>query len=159
MPVPSMRHFFVPCLQLLSGTARNARDCLPALQNQFQLTEAEMEEMVPSGTRTRVFDRADWALFHLMRAGLLDRPERGVYRTSLEGKRLLESGVPALTLAQLKAMPAYVAALSALEEGAPEIAGVSRTEGEQPGPDQVRPRSTYVIKGVDEDYFAEVGGL
>lgn len=136
MPVPSMRHFFVPCLRLLSGTARNASDCLAALQNQFQLTEAEMAEMIPSGTRTRVFDRADWAIFHLMRAGLVDRPERGVYRTSLDGKRLLESGVSALTLAQLKAMPAYVAALSALEQDGPGTAGGSRSEGEQPGPDQ-----------------------
>lgn len=98
-----MKDFFLPCLRLLSGNARNAKDCLPALQTEFGLTAAEMEEVIPSGVRTRVFDRADWAIFHLMKAGLVDRPKRGFYLTSDEGRKALATPGITLTLAGLKA--------------------------------------------------------
>lgn len=103
MPIPSMKDFFLPCLRLLAGSARNAKDCLPVLQKEFALTAAEMDEVIPSGVRTRVFDRADWAIFHLMKAGLVDRPERGVYLTSAEGRKVLATPEVVLTLAGLKA--------------------------------------------------------
>lgn len=102
MTIPSMKDFFLPCLRLLAGTARSAKDCLPALQKEFGLTDSEMEEVIPSGVRTRVFDRADWAIFHLMKAGLVDRPERGVYLTSEEGRKVMATPGVVLTLAGLK---------------------------------------------------------
>lgn len=102
MPIPSMKDFFLPCLRLLDGSARNAKDCLTDLQRQFSLTTADMEEVIPSGTRTRVFDRADWAIFHLMKAGLVDRPQRGVYVTSDAGHKVLATPGVVITLAELK---------------------------------------------------------
>ena len=102
MTIPSMKDFFLPCLRLLAGSARNAKDCLPDLQREFALTTAEMEEVIPSGIRTRVFDRADWAIFHLMKAGLVDRPQRGVYVTSQAGRNVLTKPGVVLTLVELK---------------------------------------------------------
>jgi restriction system protein len=112
MPIPSMGDFLLPCLQLLAGTARNARGCLPDLKREFHLTDEEMAEVLKSGTRTRVFDRADWAIFHLMKAGLVDRPERGVYVASESGRALLKAGEP-LDWRIIKQMPAYQAAMAA----------------------------------------------
>ena len=97
-----MKDFFLPCLRLLAGSARNAKECLTALQLEFGLTTLEMEEVIPSGIRTRVFDRADWAIFHLMKAGLVDRPQRGVYVTSQAGRTALATPGVVLTLAELK---------------------------------------------------------
>ena len=111
MPIPSMGEFLLPCLRELAGEARNTRDCLPALQREFALTADEMAEVLKSGTRTRVFDRADWAVFHLMKAGLVDRPARGVYTASPQGRAWLASG-NALDLRILKAIPAYQAAMA-----------------------------------------------
>ena len=54
-----MGEFLLPCLRLLAADAWNTRDCLPALRVEFGLTDDEMAEMLNSGTRTRVFDRAD----------------------------------------------------------------------------------------------------
>ena len=104
MPIPSMKDFFIPCLRLLSGSARNAKDCLPHLQKEFGLSADEMDELIPSGTRTRVFDRADWAIFHLMKAGLVDRPKRGVYVTSDKGAVVLATPGVVLRLAELKSV-------------------------------------------------------
>ena len=115
MPIPSMGEFLLPCLRLLAGEARNTRDCLPALQKQFGLTDEDMGEVLKSGTRTRVFDRADWAVQHLVWAGLVERPERGVHRASAEGRVWLSEGKP-LDLRVVRAIPAHQAAMAAAAE-------------------------------------------
>jgi restriction system protein len=110
MPIPSMGEILLPVLRLLAGPAHNAKTCLPGLQQEFALSDAEMGELIPSGFRGRVFDRADWAIFHLMKAGLVDRTGRGVYATSAEGKALLAGG-QAFGWPELTAMPQYRAAI------------------------------------------------
>ena len=107
--IPTMNDVMLPCLALLSAGATNAKDCLPGLQKKYSLTEEQMSETIPSGFRTRIFDRADWAIFHLMKAGLVTRPKRGFYIASNEGKALLVSGVTALDLKALQTMPVYAA--------------------------------------------------
>ena len=107
--IPTMNDVMLPCLELLASGATNARDCLPGLREKYGLGEEQMSETIPSGFRTRIFDRADWAIFHLMKAGLVDRPKRGFYKASEKGKVLLASGVTGLDLSALKAMPIYAA--------------------------------------------------
>ena len=111
MPIPSMGEFLLPCLRLLAANARNTRDCLPALRDEFHLTKDDMAEVLKSGTRTRFFDRADWAVFHLLKAGLVERPERGVYRASAEGRAWLAAGKP-LDWRTVKTIPAHQAAMA-----------------------------------------------
>lgn len=138
MPIPSMGEFLLPCLRLLAGDARNTRDCLPALRLEFRLTDDEMAEVLKSGTRTRVFDRADWAVFHLFKAGLVERPERGVYRASAEGQGWLAAGKP-LDWRIIKTIPAHQLAMS--------VAGAASDPGsaqpERPG------RAGYEDAGVE----------
>jgi restriction system protein len=137
MPVPSMGDILLPVLRLLEGPAFNAKTCLPGLQQEFALTEAEMAELIPSGFRGRVFDRADWAIFHLMKAGLVDRTSRGVYATSPAGKALLQSG-QAFGWPDLTAMPLYRSAIqkSVPESGTPD-------DGRLPTPQQA-PAAVFV---------------
>lgn len=115
MPIPSMGDFLLPCLRLLAADARNTRECLPALRVELGLTEEDMAEVLKSGTRTRVFDRADWAVQHLVWAGLVERPERGVHRASVEGRAWLAEGKP-LDLRIVRAIPAHQAAMAAAAE-------------------------------------------
>ncbi|MCB6178133.1 restriction endonuclease [Rhodobacter sp. Har01] len=111
MTIPSMGEFLLPCLRLLAGEARNARACLPSLQREFGLTGEEMAEMLKSGTRTRVFDRADWAIFHLLKAGLVDRPARGVMVASDEGRAWLAARKP-LDWRIIRSLPSHQAAMA-----------------------------------------------
>jgi restriction system protein len=110
MPIPSMGDILLPVLRLLAGSAHNAKTCLPGLQQEFAISEAEMAELIPSGFRGRVFDRADWAIFHLMKAGLVDRTGRGIYATSPAGKAVLAKGQP-FGWPDMTAMPQYRAAI------------------------------------------------
>lgn len=110
--VPGMSEFFLPVLRLLAEGATNARACLPGLQKEFGLTSDEMAELIDSGHKTRVFDRADWAIFHMMKAGLVHRLSRGVYGVSAEGRSLLSSGIERLDSATIRSLPAYRASVA-----------------------------------------------
>jgi restriction system protein len=113
MTIPPLDDFLHPVLLELARGAHNARTALPGLKAQLGLSEAEMAETIPSGTRGRVFDRADWGLFHLMKAGLVDRPQRGVYTVSAEGRRLLDAPPPKLDKKWLLRYPTYAAMVAA----------------------------------------------
>jgi restriction system protein len=106
MPIPNVSELLLPCLRLLAGEVRNSRGCLPALREQFNLSDVEMAETLKSGNRTRIFDRADWAVFHLMKSGLVDRPQRGVYVASNAGREWLAAG-KTLDWKTLRGIPAY----------------------------------------------------
>jgi restriction system protein len=131
MPIPSMGDVLLPVLRLLAGPAHNAKTCLPYLQEEFALTDADMAETIPSGVRGRVFDRADWGMFHLMKAGLVDRPSRGVYVTSPAGKALLATGQP-FGWPDLTALPQYRAAMQKAAPDGEARAEVRATVGEMP---------------------------
>jgi restriction system protein len=157
MTIPSMGEFLLPCLRLLAAEARNARDCLPSLRKDFGLTDDEMAEVLKSGTRTRVFDRADWAIFHLMKAGLVERPQRGVYVASQEGLAYLLSGKP-LDWRILRSMPAHVAAMaeasakSSIEPESPVLAPIAPSEQPEGSPEDLIERSFRTIElGLVED--------
>lgn len=60
------------------------------LAKHFKLTEDEQNEVLPSGSQRRWHNRANWACYDLFRAGLLDRPKRGIYVITEEGKRIAE---------------------------------------------------------------------
>lgn len=105
--IPSMYDLFRPCLELLDKGTTNARGCLPALQKLYSLSDEQMGETIPSGQRTRIFDRADWAIFHLMKADLVERPKRGFYQPSAEGRELARSDAP-VSWDHVKSRPAYL---------------------------------------------------
>lgn len=60
-----------------------------ALAQQFQLTETELEERLPSGRDRTYRNRVGWALTHLKGAGLIESPRRSVYRIAERGRQVL----------------------------------------------------------------------
>lgn len=137
----------LPCLRLLANGATNARTCLPGLQTEFGLTDLDMADTIPSGNRTRVFDRADWAIFHMMKAGLIDRPKRGVYVASQAGQKLLAQGIKSLDLGQLQAMVAYIA----WKKGLAESGDTPNIPTQPDKPSSLTPQETI------EAAFGEIG--
>jgi restriction system protein len=59
------------------------------LATEFKLTPEEREQLVGSQRITLMASRAHWAMTYLAQAGLTDRPRRGVWCITDEGRRLL----------------------------------------------------------------------
>jgi len=88
-PYPEYNEIKVPALQFFTdGAAHKISEVYAKLAVHFKLTEQEQNEMLPSGVQRRWHNRADWACYDLFRAGLLDRPKRGLYVITDSGKQL-----------------------------------------------------------------------
>ena len=72
------------------GKSHKVSEIYDALAKYFNLTEEELNEVLPSGTQRRWHNRANWACYDLFRAGLLDRPKRGLYVITENGRKVAE---------------------------------------------------------------------
>ena len=93
MPVPKFFEFFVVLLEALKdGELHSAKEVKEIIARKMNLTEADISELVPSGRQTTFYNRVNWAKTYLQKAGLVETPQRGVYRITAEGKKTLKSG-------------------------------------------------------------------
>jgi restriction system protein len=60
------------------------------LAERFSLTQADIEELIPSGRVTTFQNRVGWAATYLYRTKLIDRPKRAIYRITDRGRQVLE---------------------------------------------------------------------
>ena len=101
--IPDFQSVMVPLLQLMSdGKERRHADLLTELATQFNLTDDEKRELLPSGRYPKFENRVRWAKWYLTKAGLLESTGHGVFRIAAEGTALLATDPPRLTLAVLK---------------------------------------------------------
>lgn len=103
MAIPGFQEMMLPVLRLLSdGEEHRSKELSEPVADIFSLTEEEREELVPSGVQRKLANRIHWALGYLMRAGLIERRRRGVYRITDSGRRLLAAPPERLDVAYFK---------------------------------------------------------
>ncbi len=83
------------------------RDLVQQLADQFQLTEEDRREMLPSG-RARLFDnRIAWAKSHILQAGLLIAPRRAISVITERGIEALKNHPQKIDLRVLQEFEEY----------------------------------------------------
>lgn len=108
MTIPDFQTCMRPALaHLADGELHRSRDVKESLADEFQLSEAERAELIPSG-RQRIFDnRVSWAVSYLSQAGLVARPSRGQVQITTEGRTALDRYPDRIDMKVLEAYPAY----------------------------------------------------
>jgi restriction system protein len=87
MPIPEFNEIKAPAIEFFAdGQPHRVTEIYTVLAKHFHLTEEELNEVLPSGTQRRWHNRANWAIYDLYRAGLLERPKRGLYAITESGK-------------------------------------------------------------------------
>jgi restriction system protein len=91
MAIPDFQSLIRPLLEAhKDGKEHINRDLVSQLADQFQLTEDERREMLPSGG-ARLFDnRVGWAKTHVIKAGLLLAPRRAISKITPKGINALQ---------------------------------------------------------------------
>lgn len=90
MAIPDYQTLMLPFLQLLSdGLEHTLSELSDALDIQFQLTEEEKNELLPSGNQTVMRNRVGWARTYLKKALLLESPRRAVFQITERGQQVL----------------------------------------------------------------------
>ncbi len=82
----------LPLLRILGDGQRHAIQTLvEQLANEFQLTDDERQQILPSGKVTTFRSRVGWAKTYLKKAELLENDTRGTYKITTRGLETLNN--------------------------------------------------------------------
>ncbi len=108
MAVPGFQAFFLPLLKLMAdGNEHALRDLRRPIQDCLALTDADLNEMLPSGAQSRFVNRLAWASVYLVKAGILRRVRPGVFQITDRGRELLAESPDAISVKILMQYPEF----------------------------------------------------
>lgn len=107
MPVPDFQTLMLPVLRFFADGATNIADCLPRLRQEFDISDDEAAELLPSGRITYLQNRAHWARTYLSKAGLLESPKRNQHVITEKGRQLLRSNPSRIDIAVLESFDGF----------------------------------------------------
>ncbi|HOG19296.1 MAG TPA: restriction endonuclease [Salinivirgaceae bacterium] len=89
--IPSYEEIMLPLLKMLSdGKEYSLQEADDFLSGQFNLTEEERRELLPSGQQPVFRNRLGWARTYMKKAGLLTIPKRAHFKITERGIELLK---------------------------------------------------------------------
>ncbi len=97
----------LPVLKLAATGDCRVPDIATKVADDFQLTEAEREELLPSGKQRVLHNRIHWAKFYMTKAGLITSPSRGRFTASEAGKDLLATSPARIDVSVLMRVPTF----------------------------------------------------
>jgi restriction system protein len=109
MSIPDYQSIMLPLLRFANdGNEHTTRESIEHLANEFQLTQEERNEMLPSG-KARLFDnRVGWASTYLRKALLIESNRKGYFHISERGKKVLEENPDKIDVNYLEQFSEFV---------------------------------------------------
>ena len=90
MAIPDYQSVMLPLLQFASDEKEHSlREAADILSKEFNLSEAEKEELLASGRKPIFYDRVGWAKTYLAQAKILESTRRGFFKITERGLVLL----------------------------------------------------------------------
>ncbi len=133
MAVPDFQSLMLPLLVLNNdGAEHTTSESVKKLTDEFQLTDQERKELLPSGRQTRFNNRVSWAATHLRKAGLLKSTGRGRFQITKRGQEVLISKPEKIDLKFLDQFPEHVAFRTASKKSSPESSPVQEDSEQTP---------------------------
>src|SRR6056297_2864911 len=94
MSIPDYQSFMLPLLKLSKdGAEHSMKDTYNKLAEEFELTNDERNELLPSGTQKVYKNRIGWARTYLKKAGLLESKKRGYFNITEKGQKILHQNI------------------------------------------------------------------
>lgn len=110
MTIPDFQTFFLPFLEILAdGRECSIREIYDVLADRLQLTEADRQQLLPSGGQKTFINRVGWTRTHLKKACLIDTPKRGHFVITTRGRDLLSQHPEKITVKSLQVFPEFQA--------------------------------------------------
>ena len=109
MGVPDFQLLMLPLLRMAADgrehSLAEARDLLAA---DFKVSDAELQELLPSGRQPKFANRVAWAKSYLQQAGLLQTPRRAHFQITDRGRAVLKAPPPRIDIKFLEQYPEFV---------------------------------------------------
>lgn len=118
MTIPTFEQIMPVILNMAAKSDQIAiRHCMDDVANHFNLTEEEREQTLPSGKQKVLYNRTYWASFDLLKAGLLEKRQRGIYAITERGRNVHSTDIDKLSRQYLSRFPEYADYLSPNKNG------------------------------------------
>jgi len=110
MAVPDYQSVMLPLLRFAGekNEETSTGEAVDILAKEFQLTDEECREMLPSGIQSTFANRVGWAATYLKKAGLLEATRRGHFRITARGRELLKKQPKVINVKLLRQYPEFV---------------------------------------------------
>lgn len=133
MAIPDYQSLMLPLLKIVSDEKEHSlREATEALAKEFNLTEADLAEMLPSARKTRFYDRVGWAGTYLRKAGLLSSSRRGRFQITQRGLDVLKHPPPRIDVEFLEQFTEFVEFRTRREKDDDETPVVAEIEPQTP---------------------------
>jgi len=107
MPIPDYQTLMLPVLRLGAAGEISVRNAIQRLATDFNLTDEERTELLPSGKQAVFANRVQWAKTYLVKAGLLEATRRAHFTITDRGRAVLAQNPRRLDNAFLDQFPEF----------------------------------------------------
>jgi restriction system protein len=109
MAVPDFQSLMLPALRFVATRSGEVavREVSESLAKEFGLTEEELNKLLPSGRAPLFYNRVQWAITHLRKAGLLATPRRACVSITPRGRAVLSRNLKRVDLRLLMEFPEF----------------------------------------------------
>lgn len=109
MTIPDYQLLMLPLLKFLSGGQEHkTRESVEKLSDDFNLSEEERKELLPSGQQPIIDNRIGWARTYMLKAGLLSAPKRGYIKITPKGLEVLKQNPEKINVKFLEQFPDFI---------------------------------------------------
>lgn len=110
MAVPDFQSLMLPVLKFAQSYGEHTlRQATDALADEFQLSEDDRAQLLPSGRQPTFYNRVSWARGYLKQAGLLHATKHNHLVITPRGKDVLALNPPRIDMKFLEQFPEYLA--------------------------------------------------
>lgn len=108
MGIPDYQSLMLPLLKFGRDKKEHSlREAIEFLADEFDLTEQERREMLPSGLQARFSNRVSWARTYIQQAGLLKSEKRGFFQITDLGLEELKKNPTRINVKYLEDFPEF----------------------------------------------------
>lgn len=109
MAIPDYQSIMLPLLEFFrNGQEYSLREAIDYLAQDYQLTEEEQKELLPSGQQGVFNNRVGWARTYMKKAGLLESTRRGYCKITERGISVLKKNPPKIDVKFLEQFEEFI---------------------------------------------------
>lgn len=133
MAVPKYNELMPYVIQALGdGNIHTIKELEAFCVDALQLSVENRQKMLPSGQKTKLINRLNWAKTYLQKAGLVVTPKRGNHQLTDLGKKAFADGPEKVTLNYLKQFDSYNEFVAIKKEDGKIVSAVEEVETQSP---------------------------
>ena len=106
--IPDFQSIMLPALKVFENKeVLSTKDIREEMISYFNITEEEQKERTPSGKQLLYYNRVAWAITYLKMGELIESQERGKYKITDLGRKILNNPPEKISISFLKTLPNF----------------------------------------------------